>query len=131
MTVTLRPHLAQTDLRGRKPPAIGDALGEAVCARHDEPIAAFLKREANSPEEAKAIISVAQVWEDALRAVDAELGGANARPMSAAVKQVIASRLGLSITRVDTAMHRLKHAVRRVRALEIESRASRLNSGPQ
>jgi hypothetical protein len=93
-------------------------LSEEDYARYDRMVAALLEKETRSNEVATARITmdVKRVWEDALRAVDAELGGANARPMSAAVKQVIASRLGVPVTTVEAAMKRYKRAVKRVLA---------------
>lgn len=96
-------------------------VSEADWARYDKAVAALLERETRSNEVATARITmdVARAWEDALRLVDAELGGARAKPMSAAVKQMLADRLGLPVSTVEAAMKRYKRAIQRVRANEL------------
>jgi len=99
---------------------------ELDCERYDRAVEALLAKASRSNEVAtpQVTMAVKQVWEEAMRAVDAELGGAKAKPMSAAVKQKIAERLQLPLTTVEAAMKRYQRAVRRVRSAEIDARVN-------
>jgi len=84
-------------------------------ARYRELLLAVLRENTRKNEVAtpEIVLAVYDIWEEAMEYVRETLGDARAKPTSQPVKQLIADRLKLPVTTVDTAIKRYKNAVHR------------------
>jgi len=90
-------------------------IGPVEREHMDDLVRKLIEKRAPKNEVASAdiVLAVKGEWLAAIKQVEAKLGGARAKPLSLAVRQEVAERLGLDVATVEAAMKRLRRACRK------------------